>query len=172
MRSEAKEVNPLKHNWTPRNRWSENAMIVREISEMAWWPCYFYHSLVFIGFIIAIRTLLLLFHCNIWLQFTSYIFVWHTGFFTELVHRKAMLSCDVQLTPLIRHGKGKHSFLLNVVTCQILHQEMSNFSLQAEKNCKHHTDLLIDIFTFVIHRFSTDVTTRPIPKFHSTKLSM
>ena len=44
-----------------------------------------------------------------------------------------MLSCDVQLTPLIRHGKGKYSFLLNVVMGQILHQEMSDFPLQAEK---------------------------------------
>ena len=52
---------------------------------------------------------------------------------------------------------------------QDLHQEMSNGLLQAAKNGQHHTDHLIDLFTFVIHRFSTDVTKRPIPKFHSTK---
>ena len=65
---------------------------------------------------------------------TSYqLYLWHTGIFTELVHRKTKLWCDVQLTPLIGHRKGKYSFLLNVVTGQIVHQEMSDFPLQAEK---------------------------------------
>ena len=65
---------------------------------------------------------------------TSYPqYLWHTGIFTELVHRKAKLSRDVQLTPGIGHGKGKCSFLQNVVTGKIYIRKCQMVSCKRQK---------------------------------------